>query len=353
MKITEQFAPPFTYDPEDGSIRESNGHYLLKNVPETIGPMIALALTKEAEKERSGERKPLIEVIQKYLRSVPGEHDCMNWNEMQHKMADEILFSLSGNKKPEEQDSAADHFKALWQQGCEIITELERQNKGLQDLIPLCAPDEKKQEGPDIEKLIDSIHINKANFDYIGSTGRINGTLRQELYRIITRVLQPVPEKKQEGEREPTEEQIAEFIKGAFQMLVGYGKFNMMDYIFNSEYRIKNINPLPDKSGGEQQREEQWIPINERLPAAGQKVDLWIVPDDEEKSRRMQWTWERESTAGITISGCKVTHWMPRPEKPVSASVEKPEHQFHVFQEANDGLCSECRMTRFSGLHKD
>lgn len=54
-----------------------------------------------------------------------------------------------------------------------------------------------------------------------------------------------------------------------------------------------------------------WISLNEQLPNAGQKVDLWLVPADEEKSYRISWTWEKESTAEIKISGCKVTHWMP------------------------------------------
>jgi len=54
-----------------------------------------------------------------------------------------------------------------------------------------------------------------------------------------------------------------------------------------------------------------WISLNEQLPNPGQKVDLWLVPADEEKSYRISWTWEKESTAEIKISGCKVTHWMP------------------------------------------
>ncbi len=52
-----------------------------------------------------------------------------------------------------------------------------------------------------------------------------------------------------------------------------------------------------------------WINIKERLPNAGQKVDLWVVLEDEEKSYRVQWTWEKQSTSDIMISGNKVTHW--------------------------------------------
>jgi hypothetical protein len=59
-----------------------------------------------------------------------------------------------------------------------------------------------------------------------------------------------------------------------------------------------------------------WIALNEQLPNAGQKVDLWLVPDDEEKAHRIAWTWEKESTSKIRISGCKVTHWMPSPPPP-------------------------------------
>lgn len=56
----------------------------------------------------------------------------------------------------------------------------------------------------------------------------------------------------------------------------------------------------------------KWISLTERLPYPGQKVDLWLLAlDDEKKSHRISWTWENESTAEITISGCKVTHWMP------------------------------------------
>jgi len=54
-----------------------------------------------------------------------------------------------------------------------------------------------------------------------------------------------------------------------------------------------------------------WVSVEDELPKVGQKVDLWLVPDDEEKSYRMTWTWEKESTARITINGCKVTHWQP------------------------------------------
>ena len=56
---------------------------------------------------------------------------------------------------------------------------------------------------------------------------------------------------------------------------------------------------------------EGWVSVEDELPKVGQKVDLWLVPDDEEKSYRMTWTWEKESTARITINGCKVTHWQP------------------------------------------
>jgi len=52
----------------------------------------------------------------------------------------------------------------------------------------------------------------------------------------------------------------------------------------------------------------KWIKLKDKLPEAGQKVDLWLVPEDEEKSHRISWTWEKESTAEITISGCKVEY---------------------------------------------
>ena len=53
-----------------------------------------------------------------------------------------------------------------------------------------------------------------------------------------------------------------------------------------------------------------WIKLTDELPKAGQKVDLWLVPEDEEKSHRISWTWEKESTVDIKINGEKVTHWI-------------------------------------------
>ena len=41
------------------------------------------------------------------------------------------------------------------------------------------------QEKELLEKLIKSIYVNRANFDNIGSSGLINGTLLEELRRII------------------------------------------------------------------------------------------------------------------------------------------------------------------------
>lgn len=61
-----------------------------------------------------------------------------------------------------------------------------------------------------------------------------------------------------------------------------------------------------------------WINIKDRLPEIGQKVDLWLMPEDEEKSHRISWTWEKESAASIKISGCKVTHWQPLPKPPIT-----------------------------------
>ena len=71
------------------------------------------------------------------------------------------------------------------------------------------------------------------------------------------------------------------------------------------ETAISNFSTTPSvKADG-------WVSVEDELPKVGQKVDLWLVPDDEEKSYRMTWTWEKESTARITINGCKVTHWQP------------------------------------------
>ena len=60
----------------------------------------------------------------------------------------------------------------------------------------------------------------------------------------------------------------------------------------------------------------QWIKVTDRLPEVNQKIDLWLVPDDARKPRRMSWTWENGQTEKTTIAGCKVTHWMPYTEPP-------------------------------------
>lgn len=44
--------------------------------------------------------------------------------------------------------------------------------------------------------------------------------------------------KEQQPVSNPTEEQVAEFIKSAFQILVGGDKYKMMDYILDSKFRI-------------------------------------------------------------------------------------------------------------------
>jgi len=66
-----------------------------------------------------------------------------------------------------------------------------------------------------------------------------------------------------------------------------------------------------------------WVSVEDRLPEGGQKVDLWIVPIKDEipenikrRPHRISWTWEKGDTSGITISFCKVTHWMPLPLPP-------------------------------------
>lgn len=59
-----------------------------------------------------------------------------------------------------------------------------------------------------------------------------------------------------------------------------------------------------------------WIKVADRLPEVNQKIDLWLVPDDERKPKRMLWTWEKDQTEKTTIAGCKVTHWMPYTEPP-------------------------------------
>lgn len=67
-KITEQFTPPFIYDPEGILVTDHNGHIMLEirgwswlgseEKQDSFGNWVALALTKEAEKERSGETLP-------------------------------------------------------------------------------------------------------------------------------------------------------------------------------------------------------------------------------------------------------------------------------------------------------
>lgn len=74
---------------------------------------------------------------------------------------------------------------------------------------------------------------------------------------------------------------------------------------FLSTYQHEGLSTTPSVKA------EGWVSVEDELPKVGQKVDLWLVPDDEEKSYRMTWTWEKESTARITINGCKVTHWQP------------------------------------------
>lgn len=66
----------------------------------------------------------------------------------------------------------------------------------------------------------------------------------------------------------------------------------------------------------------KWIKLTDQLPEAGQKVDLWLVPEDEEKSHRISWTWEKEDTDKINISGCKATHWLPIPSAPNEENTE-------------------------------
>ncbi len=61
---------------------------------------------------------------------------------------------------------------------------------------------------------------------------------------------------------------------------------------------------------------DKWISVEDRLPEPNQKVDLWVVPEDEEKSHRMQWTWENGNGKDTRIGGQRITHWMPRPAPP-------------------------------------
>jgi hypothetical protein len=63
----------------------------------------------------------------------------------------------------------------------------------------------------------------------------------------FNRIKQLIPSP-QEGKKEKnlTEDEIAEFIKTAFQLLVGFDKFKMMDFILDSKYRL---NPKSDNDG--------------------------------------------------------------------------------------------------------
>jgi hypothetical protein len=54
-----------------------------------------------------------------------------------------------------------------------------------------------------------------------------------------------------------------------------------------------------------------WVKLEDRLPEPKQRVDLWLVPDDEEKSHRITWTWEKEHTSNLRINASKATHWTP------------------------------------------
>lgn len=49
-------------------------------------------------------------------------------------------------------------------------------------------------EKEEINKLIDSIYINSANLEHIISTGKINGTLRSELERVLNQAIQSLTE---------------------------------------------------------------------------------------------------------------------------------------------------------------
>ncbi len=48
-------------------------------------------------------RKKLIELAQGYLGMTPADKGCSNWNEMQHKMADEMLAIIQGSEDAEAQ----------------------------------------------------------------------------------------------------------------------------------------------------------------------------------------------------------------------------------------------------------
>lgn len=60
---------------------------------------------------------------------------------------------------------------------------------------------------------------------------------------MVEKVL-PAASEVQQGGKNPTEDEIAEFIKGSFQALVGFDKYKMMDYILDSKFRIV---PLSNK----------------------------------------------------------------------------------------------------------
>lgn len=111
-------------------------------------------------------------------------------------------------------------------------------------------------------------------------------------------------------ERLPKEEGIYHVLKSSTSFAsTGYFDGKKFDHVY------KNITHWLEQ----QPREivlPEWIDVNKELPKAGQAVDLWIVPEDEEKSRRITWTWEKQDTANTKISGCTITHWIPSPTAP-------------------------------------
>lgn len=55
----------------------------------------------------------------------------------------------------------------------------------------------------------------------------------------------------------------------------------------------------------------RWVLLTEQLPVPGQKVDLWVVPKDEEKSFRITHVWRVQDGYDFTYNGDTVTHWTP------------------------------------------
>lgn len=84
-------------------------------------------------------------------------------------------------------------------------------------------------------------------------------------------------------------------IKGSF--IKGY-----KTAIQNKVSDISAVEDFKKSAGG-------WIDIKDRLPKAGEAIEVWLSPNDKTKSHKMDWHWEEYDTENLHIAGCKVTHW--------------------------------------------